>query len=167
LVASHDRYELRAEQINSVYDETVHTYATVKNYEEVYDFARGSSLGLSLAVLACLRHSARLAGQTRLDLPAKGAPEFTNGQWFDGQNFQRRTFYSVDGTLTSKKPLRLDEVTDLKNGYVVPPFGDAHNHDIAGTHDINKILDQYLGDGMLSAVSGDPCRRHSPGVMPK
>jgi hypothetical protein len=76
------------------------------------------ALGLSLAVLACLRHSARLAGETRLDPPAKGAIEFTNGQWFDGQNFQRRTFYSVDGTLTSKKPLRVDEVIDLKNGYV-------------------------------------------------
>lgn len=110
-----------------------------------------AALGFSLAVLVCLWHGARLAGETRLDSLAKAVLKFTNGQWFDGQNFQSRTFYSVDGALTSKKPLRVDEVIDLKNGYVVPPFGDAHNHYIAGSHDINKILDQYLGDGIFYA----------------
>jgi imidazolonepropionase-like amidohydrolase len=110
-----------------------------------------AALGFSLAVLVCLCHGARLAAETRLDSPAKAVLKFINGQWFDGQKFQSRTFYSVDGALTSKKPLRVDEVIDLKNGYVVPPFGDAHNHYIAGTHDINKILDQYLGDGIFYA----------------
>ena len=119
------------------------------------------ALGLSLAVLACLPHSARLAGETRLDPPAKEALEFTNGQWFDGQNFQHRTFYSVDGTLTSKKPLRVDEVIDLKNGYVVPPFGDAHNHYIAGAHDIDKILGQYLRDGIFYAQNPASIHRDS------
>jgi hypothetical protein len=86
-----------------------------------------------------------------LSRPAKGTSEFTNGRWFDGQKFQQRVFYSVDGILTSKRPQTVDEVIDLKNGYVVPPFGDAHNHYIAGPHDINRILDQYLRDGILYA----------------
>src|SRR5262249_15940112 len=48
-------------------------------------------------------------------------------------------------------PQHIDEVVDLKNGYVVPPFADAHNHYIAGPHDIRKILDQYLQDGIFYA----------------
>ena len=99
-----------------------------------------AALGFSLAVLVCLWHGARLAGETRLDSPAKAVLKFTNGQWFDGQNFQSRTFYSVDGALTSKKPLRVDEVIDLKNGYVVPPFGDAHNHYIAAPTTLKGFL---------------------------
>jgi hypothetical protein len=75
----------------------------------------------------------------------------TNGQWFDGNKFQRRTFYSVGGVLTEKKLRKVDEVIDLKGGYVIPPFGDAHNHYIAGPHDIEKIIHQYLKDGIFYA----------------
>ena len=89
--------------------------------------------------------------ETYVSHPAKGTFEFTNGQWFDGQKFRHRIFYSVDGILTSKKPQTIDEVIDLKGGYVVPPFGDAHNHYIAGPHDIDRILDQYLRDGVFYA----------------
>ena len=76
---------------------------------------------------------------------------FTNGQWFDGTKFQRRTFYSLDGRLTERKPQTVDEVVDLKGGYVVPPFGDAHNHYIAGPRDIDSIIQQYLKDGIFYA----------------
>lgn len=95
--------------------------------------------------------SVRLVAETRADLQPKRILQFVNGQWFDGRDFQQRVFYSVDGTLTAKKPARVDEVVDLKNGYVVPPFGDAHNHYIAGQHDIRNILDQYLRDGIFYA----------------
>ena len=39
--------------------------------------------------------------------------EFANGNWFDGKTFVRRTFYSVGGKLTSKRPARVDRVFDL------------------------------------------------------
>jgi imidazolonepropionase-like amidohydrolase len=90
-------------------------------------------------------------GDARLNPTSKKTFEFDNGQWFDGQKFQRRTVYSVDGVLGSKKPTRIDEVVDLKNGFVVPPFADAHNHYIAGPYNIKAILDQYLHDGIFYA----------------
>ena len=43
-------------------------------------------------------------------LPQQKSYEFTNGQWFDGSGFRQRTFYSVNGVLTSKKPAKVDEV---------------------------------------------------------
>ncbi len=76
---------------------------------------------------------------------------FTNGQWFDGNRFQRRVFYSVGGVLTQKKPRAVDEVVDLKGGYVVPPFGDAHNHYISGPYNVENIIHQYLKEGIFYA----------------
>jgi hypothetical protein len=56
--------------------------------------------------------------------------EFTNGNWFEGQKFVVKKFYSVGGVLTTRKPARVDRVIDLAGKYVVPPFGEAHNHNL-------------------------------------
>jgi hypothetical protein len=77
--------------------------------------------------------------------------EFANGNWFDGQKFVRRTFYSVAGTLTSKRPARVDRVFDLKDKYVVPPFGEAHNHNLDWSSDerFARINKMYLDAGIF------------------
>jgi hypothetical protein len=54
--------------------------------------------------------------------------EFVNGKWFTGEDFRDRTFYSVNGILTAGKPSGPIETVDLQGGFVVAPFGDAHNH---------------------------------------
>jgi len=53
-----------------------------------------------------------------------------NGKWFNGKSFEARTVYSVNGQFTSKKPARVDRTLDLAGTYIVPPFGEAHNHNI-------------------------------------
>ncbi len=53
-----------------------------------------------------------------------------NGQWFNGLGFEPRTFYSVNGRFTSRKPGHVDQTIDLAGTYEVPPFGEAHNHNI-------------------------------------
>src|SRR5262245_41870169 len=108
---------------------------------------------LSLIAVLCgvFSSHSRAAQQKEQARPGSKTLEFLNGQWFDGATFHRGHFYSVDGKLTSRKPQHIDEVIDLGNGYLVPPFGDAHNHYIAGPHDIKKILDQYLEDGIFYA----------------
>ena len=77
--------------------------------------------------------------------------EFTNGNWFDGQKFVARTFYSVGGMLTSKRPARVDRVFDLSGKYVVPPFGEAHNHNLDRSSDerFAKVIKMYLDDGIF------------------
>jgi imidazolonepropionase-like amidohydrolase len=82
-------------------------------------------------------------------LVAGRAYTFTNGQWFDGQTFQRKVFYSVGGVLTEKRPGKVDEAIDLKGGYVVPPFGDAHNHILSGPFNVDSSIRQYLKDGIF------------------
>jgi|ERR1700737_4688487 hypothetical protein len=56
------------------------------------------------------------------------ARAFVNGQWFTGEDFLRTTFYVLDGVLTAREPPRPVDTVDLQQGFVVPPFGDAHNH---------------------------------------
>ena len=77
--------------------------------------------------------------------------EFANGEWFDGQKFVRRTFYSAGGRLTSKRPARVDRVFDLTGKYVVPPFGEAHNHNLDWSSDerFARVVKMYLDAGIF------------------
>ena len=56
------------------------------------------------------------------------AKAFVNGKWFTGKHFQNTTFYAVNGILTNRKPTGPVETVDLRGGYVVPAFADAHSH---------------------------------------
>ena len=73
--------------------------------------------------------------------------KFSGGQWFDGKKFARQTFYSVDGILTKKKPSKIDETIDLAGGFVIPPFADAHTHNLDGTFNLDKTIKAYLDEG--------------------
>ena len=77
--------------------------------------------------------------------------EFANGNWFDGAKFVRRTFYSVAGKLTSKRPAHVDRVFDLTGKYVVPPFGEAHNHNLDWSSDerFARVNKMYLDAGIF------------------
>jgi imidazolonepropionase-like amidohydrolase len=85
--------------------------------------------------------------QTQSNNSSRKIYKFTGGQWFDGRNFQRQTFYAVNGVLTKKKPSRIDETIDLANGFVIPPFADAHTHNLDGTFNLDKTIKTYLDEG--------------------
>lgn len=75
--------------------------------------------------------------------------EFINGQWFDGQKFTGKRFYTVGGALTSKKPVQAATVIDLNGKYVIPPFGEAHNHNVENPQRIDELARKYLQDGIF------------------
>lgn len=87
------------------------------------------------------------SSQTQSEAAEEKVFKFTNGKWFDGKNFQRRTFYVVDGVLTQQQPSKIDETIDLANGFVIPPFGDAHTHNLDGTFNLDNIIKAYLNEG--------------------
>jgi len=98
-------------------------------------------------LLPCLR-TPLMESNAQTPLPQQKSYQFTNGQWFDGKVFRRRNFYSVNGVLTLKKPAKIDEVADLKNGYVIPPFAEAHNHWLEPQR-VDKYIQNYLRDGVF------------------
>ena len=77
--------------------------------------------------------------------------QFNNGQWFNGKTFKRRILYSVNGLLTKKRPAKIDRIVDLKNGYVIPPVADAHNHHFDAAYNVNQQIEMYLRDGVFYA----------------
>lgn len=74
---------------------------------------------------------------------------FINGQWFNGSGFIAGEFYSVNGYLTKTKPAIVDSVIDLNNQYVIPPFGEAHNHSPEADQDLEVYIERYLADGIF------------------
>jgi hypothetical protein len=74
---------------------------------------------------------------------------FINGQWFNGKEFIAGDFYSVNGFLTKTTPSSVDTVIDLKQQFIIPPFGEAHNHSPETDQDIDVFIERYLSDGIF------------------
>lgn len=77
--------------------------------------------------------------------------ELRNGRWLGERGFEPGTRWTVDGRIETLRPARVDSVIDLGGGWVVPPFGEAHNHNIdystpAGT---DSLIARYLRDGVF------------------
>lgn len=74
---------------------------------------------------------------------------FLHGQWFDGKGFRQATWYSVQGRLTRTAPAGVVEPVDQAGTFVVPPFGEAHNHNVEGEWSVQAVSDRYLKDGVF------------------
>ncbi len=74
---------------------------------------------------------------------------FVNGQWFDGEGFRPDTWYSVQGRLTRQAPPAPVQTVDLAGLYIVPPFGEAHNHNVEGPWNVQAVAQRYLQDGVF------------------
>jgi hypothetical protein len=76
---------------------------------------------------------------------------FANGRWFDGNTFRSRTVYCVNGLLRFDKPARVDRTLDLSGAWIVPPFAEAHNHNIDGAVEARSLaaILKYAADGVF------------------
>lgn len=75
--------------------------------------------------------------------------EYRNGRWFDGHAFVERTMYARQGMFVEAPPAPVDSVVDLGGGRVVPPFADAHNHNVEAGPGLEDRLRRYLSHGVL------------------
>ena len=96
-----------------------------------------------VALVACQR--AAPAG------PAQHVYELRDGRWLGADGFRAGTRWVVDGRTTLRRPTHVDSVIDLAGGWVVPPFGEAHNHNVDYTTPTrtDSLLRQYLRDGVF------------------
>lgn len=72
---------------------------------------------------------------------------FINGQWFNGTEFESRNYYAVNGMLEARRPPRVDSTIDLHGGFVIPPFADAHTHNLDGPYNLDAMVDAYVKEG--------------------
>jgi imidazolonepropionase-like amidohydrolase len=78
-----------------------------------------------------------------------------NGQWFNGTDFATTTMYTEAGVFRDKEPARIDETIDLRGQFVIPPFGDAHLHWVAGPGTsafFSEVVTAALRAGLFYAV---------------
>lgn len=74
-----------------------------------------------------------------------------NGKWFDGSRFRARIMYMSGGVFTSASTQKSDSVIDLKGGFVVSPFAEAHNHnfDASSPETAKAVVAKYMKDGVF------------------
>lgn len=101
-------------------------------------------------IVATLWLMAGCAG-TREPAPEPASIALLNGQWFNGASFESRPMYSVGGRLETRRPAHIDRSMDLAGGYVVPPFCEAHNHNlpVAREQDNRATIARYLSEGIF------------------
>src|SRR5437899_13027183 len=110
------------------------------------DFLRGRP-ALALAILFLIpphpdRASPQIAELSNMVL------EFTNWRWFDGNVFREKNVYVVNGLISVHRARHVDRVIDLSGGFVVPPFGEAHNHNVE-PNKIDALIERYLQHGIF------------------
>ena len=92
--------------------------------------------------------------------------EYVNGYWFDGSRFSRRTGYVVGDVLSFRRPQHVDASVDLNDGYVVPPFAEAHNHNIEPLNNVPKLIATYLEHGIFYVKNPNNLPRDRQAVAP-
>ena len=84
--------------------------------------------------------------------PASTVVAYENGYWFTGSTFEPRQMH-VRGNIFIEPGERPDLVIDLDGGYVVPPFGEAHNHNVelipSQPARLEATLNAYLQAGVF------------------
>jgi imidazolonepropionase-like amidohydrolase len=114
---------------------------------------RSTAVVIALLILTFLsQDESRATMKARMESGHLPNYQFTNGRWFDGHRFQRRVFYSVNGVFTLQEPATVSRILDLADGYVVPPFGDAHNHNFDSPGTIASDIQMYLKDGIFYSM---------------
>jgi imidazolonepropionase-like amidohydrolase len=77
--------------------------------------------------------------------PAATHRAFVNGHLFRGRRFVSEPLYvTADGRFSRTRPAGA-EIIDLAGGFVIPPFGEGHNHNV----DTDLAIDRYLNSGIF------------------
>jgi len=71
------------------------------------------------------------------------------GRWFDGEQFVTGDWYVVDGRFTAARPTRIDATLNLADRYILPPFAEAHNHDLQNAFTASMNAQAYLDRGVF------------------
>jgi imidazolonepropionase-like amidohydrolase len=75
--------------------------------------------------------------------------QFTNGNWWMNSRFKKQTVYTINGVFSFAKPVTIDSSIDLQNQYCIPPFGDAHTHNMDGSYGLTEKIKEYLTEGVF------------------
>lgn len=104
---------------------------------------RNLILGFLLAsILVSCKHKDQNQVQTQIQL--------INGNWFNGNAFEERTVWVKNGVLSfTEENAQSDTIIDLSGKYVIPPFAEAHNHNLESDYELEERIAAYLDNGVF------------------
>jgi imidazolonepropionase-like amidohydrolase len=79
-------------------------------------------------------------------------PELTayiNGHVFDGERFRSAPLVVSNGRFVEADAASASRTVDLQGGYVVPPFCEAHNHNLGDAEENEATIARYLREGIF------------------
>jgi len=72
-----------------------------------------------------------------------------NGKWYNGKTFERKTVWLKNGLIHFSALSQVDTLIDLSNNYVIPPFAEAHNHNLESAYQLDERIGSYLNNGIF------------------
>lgn len=78
-----------------------------------------------------------------------GRAAYVNANVFDGEAFRPGDLVIENGRLIDARPETASVQIDLAGAYVVPPFCEAHNHNLGSSYQNQAAIDAYLRDGIF------------------
>jgi imidazolonepropionase-like amidohydrolase len=82
---------------------------------------------------------------------AHGVQKYVNAFWFNGQAFEQKTVYVVEGIFQAKYDGTVDATIDLQGKFIIPAFAEAHNHHFGEEAGYQQQLRTYLQQGIFYA----------------
>lgn len=113
----------------------------------------------------------RLLAALAASLVAAGAAAaqtttFTNARWWTPDGFEAGDRHVRDGVFTAAPEGPADRTVDLGGAWVVPPFGEAHNHNLDLDHAgrLSAMGRTYLSAGILYVKNPNSRGEWDPGL---
>ena len=101
-----------------------------------------------MSILRWALFAATLAAACSQPVTSEPSVEYRSGHWFDGSRFTDKTMWVTGKTFAESRPARVAEVVDLHGGFVVPPYGEGHNHWLEPQL-VDAYVQTYLRDGIF------------------
>ncbi|MEP3210043.1 MAG: amidohydrolase family protein [Maribacter sp.] len=71
------------------------------------------------------------------------------GNWFNGKTFEKKTVWLKNSLIRFEKEEEIDTVINLFGKYIIPPFAEAHNHNLESDYKLAERIDKYLNNGVF------------------
>lgn len=98
----------------------------------------------SIVVALLLYASAAIAGEPSADRTA-----YVGAEVFDGERFAPGVVVVEGATIVDADPATATHRIDLAGGFVVPPFCEAHNHNLGSADENAETIAHYLSEGIF------------------
>ncbi|MEL6823808.1 MAG: hypothetical protein AAFP70_18785, partial [Calditrichota bacterium] len=88
--------------------------------------------------------------KTAIANPNSASIKLINGNWFNGNSFDNTTAWVNNGILSfTVENTENDTIIDLNGKYVIPPFAEAHNHNLESNYKLDKRINSYINSGVF------------------